>query len=243
MAREDLASKGVLTRRSRIALVMVAVVASMGASTAWLAAVPAHERAGAWVAAGLTPSVSTLEELAAYPEAYRVEMVRQMDPEVKSKLWRAQLERYAGSAKGLTDDQRALIAKTIAMAGADVFARKESSKETSLCSQIKQTFPDMAAARPLRSSNIGAYASPKHSWMSRIIGLQETVIASVTLNANWACDCYNEGWCECGTSDCCKNSSTFYYCNPTGANDCGCVWEDAHPCNGKCRDNCPITPQ
>jgi len=195
------------------------------------------ERAEAWAARGSGSGLSTLGELAAYPQAYRFAAFKRLDAATKASLWREQLRWYLATTTGLTARQTEFVQAVLRQASPEIVAK---AVDTGMCGAVKSEFTDMSIARPLRAINIAAYAIPSPTFASRWVSLKERIIANLTVHADesQACDCYNTGWCECVIHECCYNAVGWpRVCTETGTS-CGCWWETEHQCNGKCQ-SCP----
>jgi len=215
----------------RVAVTSLAIVLL---GSAWIGAMSLttqDDRADAW-ASGNVPTVSTLEELAAYPEAYRARIVKSLPPEVKSRFWRQQIAAFLATDPSLSQPQRTYLESMIQRATPE--AMQSSGAESGVCEEFRKMFPDHRVAPIAKSGNLGAFANPRYTWQSRLVQAKELLVASITVHAEASCKCYNAGWCECsGLDECCQNIGSRRACTAT-TTGCGCWWEDDHGCNGLC---------
>ena len=178
-------------------------------------------RAKAWVASHQGALPRTLEEFAAYPVAYRHEILAALPAADKSRLWRDQLQRVLASPN-LTSQQQAFVREAIALATPESFGPLGNHPD--VCERVASLFPDKNTK--LMFLGLGSVAKPSYSWRPALVTLTETLRAKVTLNADVGtpdCSCRGYGLCECGLYQGCAPMA----CNPT--NNCGCIW--AGPCD------------
>lgn len=223
-----------LSHRSRLLMAVTAMLLLGGAWLGALSLTTQESRAAAWADSNI-PAASTLEELAAFPEAYRARIVKKLRPEVKSRLWRDQIAMFLNTDPAITQDQRAYLERMMSRATPE--AMRANGVESDICREFREVFPDHRVVPIAKSGNLGAFAVPNHTWRSRLVQAVELLAGRVTLHADEGapCNCYNAGWCECsGFDECCQMiRGTQRACTKTQTG-CGCFWEDEHECNGRC---------
>lgn len=180
-----------------------------------------YARADAWTAVRTNALPNTLSELAAYPKAYRDAIIKALPAAEESRLWREQLQGVLDTQHDLSADQRAFIVKTMTQVTPESF--EPNAEHPQVCGDVYTLFvdPDLRD----RVSTLGAAASPKRTWRSRLVTHLESARALVTVRADLECDC-SGSWCDF----CFEKCDTTVAC--TAGQQCGCIWHG--PCTGVC---------
>lgn len=87
------------------------------------------EKVQAWIAVNRTRLPSTYEEVSRFPPQYRKAIFVAQTPEVKSSLYRTQLERYRQQHPSLSTEQRAVLARVTEMLTPELFTLQGRSPE------------------------------------------------------------------------------------------------------------------
>jgi len=173
------------------------------------------DRATAWAANHTASLPSTLEELAAYPEAYRLQIFKALPAAEKSRLWRVQMQRFVADRPNLTAEQRAFVQYASDLASPASFEPGANPPE--LCERVAELFPNVEDRRAF--TKLGSVAAPAFAWRPAAVSLGETVRSRFTTNAQRDnCNCRGQGWCECSALDFCVNGD----CNQV--EECGCIF-------------------
>jgi hypothetical protein len=212
----------------------IAAVLAAAFSLVSMEARPEEELAKEWVSSHADRLPKSLEELAAYPDAYRLESFKHLTEQEKSQLWREQTRRFLRDEQALTSQQVRFVHRLIELATPESFT-PEGYRPDDLCNELAAAFPDLRQRRVFRSSSIGLGATPQLSFQSSWVNLSVRLRGAVVVNARIGqCHCRNNGYCECPSEhglSCCFD----YPCYQTES--CGCIWTAT--CNRMCY-NCSI---
>jgi hypothetical protein len=87
------------------------------------------EKVQAWIAANRTRLPSTYEDVSRFPPQYRKAIFVAQTPEVKSSLFRTQIERYRQQHPSLSAEQRAVLARATEMVTPELFTTRSGPPE------------------------------------------------------------------------------------------------------------------
>ena len=208
-------------------VVAVGVLALLGVGAVNLDHRTLRQRADAW-AKSHAGTTATLEELAAFPADYRQAMFDALPAAEKSRLWHVQLQRVLDTEPNLTGDQRAFLVKVMAMATPASFEKDVPTPV--VCPDIARLFTNPNQRERVRK--IAAGVTPARSMAATWVRVSESVRSAVsTRAADFDCNCYGLGLCECALVAACIDGP----CNAN--NNCGCIWSG--PCDKLCQAAIP----
>jgi hypothetical protein len=219
----------------RIVASAVVVAMSLGGIGLSAGASRPSSRAAAWVASHRSKLPRELEQLAAYPEAYRLAAFATYEPKEKAHLWQEQLQAILAREK-LTTEQRAFVGHLLELVTPESF--EPGAKTPEMCKELADLFPDKRQFALFKARAIGAAVEAEPGLRSEFISLRESLIewmhSEVTVSASDDCTCRGAGWCECypacGYACACFHAPQVPGC--TTNNNCGCIWSST--CDGTC---------
>lgn len=185
-----------------------------------------HERAQEWVVAHAADLPTDLDELAAFPDPYRVAIISALTPVRKSRLWRTQLEHILRNEQ-LSWEQREFVLEAIDVVTPDNFAL--GAHPPDLCERIARLFPNRRQQQLFRATGLGSGVRRALALRPAWLSLVEQVRSATAVEAQlWNCNCRNDGWCECAFGYDCTNPEGCRECEGC----CGCFFGST--CNQLC---------
>jgi hypothetical protein len=224
-----------MTKLRRVAMVtsLIMVAPSVIAVHDALDARPVCARSKDWVAQHVSSLPSTLEQLRAYPAAYRKTILGTMTSDARAALWRQHLEQWSHAP---TPAQREVIARAIAFITPAVIASPETNRSEAIeiAKAGRQAFGD-AVAKEIFEVIGGTESRPLGSLAALRIYIGDSLRNAFTLKAssnfclahcssfdNWCRSPYHCVWID------------EQWCDHT---EFGCGSFGLFPCDGTCELN------
>lgn len=199
-----------------------------------------------WVVSHAATLPTTLDEISGYPSNYRRAIVRSLPADIKSRLWREQLQRYLDAAS-LNSEQRRFVNEAIALLTPGVFEDKGAPERAQLATLCERGEALFAKDERVVFSRIGVVNSARvlstHGAQGTVLHWLQSIRSARPIRSvrNWysasaseafICDCHKGTWCL--GDDCPPDADecSDWGCANPGSDDCGCfsLWE----CNGVC---------
>ncbi|WP_197093619.1 bacteriocin fulvocin C-related protein [Nonomuraea sp. SBT364] len=197
----------------------VAVGLALTGRTPAFATAPDSSAAYKWVEANRANLPQAYNDVAAHPMTYRKAIWQASSPEVRSRLWVEQLQRYRTTHPDLTKAQQQVLDDAMAIVS-DPGAFAFGTPEAAAARARSEGFEESATAAFGHHEALGLFAT---------LGPADSAISA-------------DAGCGCSvTSDWCSNDGSRYCCGYVFSG-CGCERSDSgcgrfwsYPCDGVCR--------
>jgi len=185
-------------------------------------------RIAEWVTTHPNVRPATLEEIAAFPQAYRVRIVGRLEPETKARLWNAQFQQFQSRHQDLNQAQEDAIKTAAALITPASYSpdydRSALTLATARLREVlsKQMYGELAV--------LGAASAPAKTVASWHVSLIDALRNKIRLNAEAPPECE----CDVRDNDCSGSTNCAGVGCTDGGDDCGIG--NVQVCDGVCAE-------
>ena len=231
------------TKTWMLCLSIVAAVAMAGVLAPMIAEGPECLAAEGWVESHASNLPDSLEAISSYPHLYRAKIFGELQPDVKSRLWREHLLAALAQHPEWTPRQTDLVSKAIRLLSPQLYALPESGLQREQAGQRIDALWEEALqvfSRQQAEALLVRLGSPQPTYRATSswpIFLRSKVRQSLSVEAqvigiNKPCDCFRGDERPCPNLEWCLEGCKVVWCGPG--------WLDF--CDGICVATAPGDP-